>query len=165
MSFLTDLQKCINTKAEIIGKNRNFLIEPKTNTKLSLTTSSSYLLYDFELVKPRLYPFFAETENVKGLNSIADYVIFSEFNDKLWAVVVELKNGGGNPNAQIWGTTLFIDYLVKSVNRQCSKAYKVEHRAIAHSKFKRPPTQLKLKPKHNITQAYGDVIELVNYLK
>ncbi len=166
MSFIIDLKKHINNVAEISGVERNTLIEKKVKpfTKVQLQTERVYLLYDFERLKDP-FPFFEKTEDTKGLNAIADYVIFTENKDKLWAVIIELKNGKGNPKNQIFATKQFASYLIESINRQCKKEYKVEIRGIAYSKLYRPTTNLK-KPydKYNNTYISGNKLNLTNFL-
>lgn len=102
---------------------------------------------------------------VKGLNSIADYVLFTQKEDVLFVVVIELKNKNGDPRVQLSATKLFAEYLVDSVNRQCKQNYKVEFRGIAHSKLYRPPINLK-KLYDNYKNAYitGDKLNLSNFL-
>ncbi len=117
MSFISHIQQSINSKAEITGTDKNTLKEKRTTTKVQLQTTGSYLLYDFELIKQPLFPFFAKNEETKGLNSIADYVIFTESKGKLFAVVVELKKNEGRPENQLYATKQFLQYLINSVNR------------------------------------------------
>lgn len=166
MGFIEDIKKCINTNAEIAGVERNTLIEKKAKppTKVQLQTEGVYLLYDFEKLK-NPFPFFEKTEEAKGLNAIADYVIFTENKDKLWAVIIELKNGKGDPKNQIFATKQFASYLIESINRQCKKKYKVEIRGIAYSKLTRPTTNPR-KPYDKLNNAYisGSKLNLTNYL-
>lgn len=166
MSFIEDLKKCINDKAEVTGTDKNTLIETKAKppTKVQLQTEGSYLLYDFEKLK-NPFPFFATTEDTKGLNAIADYIIFTENKGQLWAVVVELKNKKGDPRNQLYATKQFVEYLINSINRQCKQNYKVEMRGIAYSKLVRQPTNLR-KPYDKIKNTYisGDKLNLSNFL-
>lgn len=166
MSFIQDLKKHINNVAEISGVEKNTLIEKKVKppTKVQLQTEGVYLLYDFERLKEP-FPFFEKTEGTKGLNAIADYVIFTENKGRLWAIIIELKNKKGDPKNQLFATRQFATYLIESINRQCKKQYKVEIRGIAYSKLNRPTTNLK-KPYNKINNAYisGNKLNLTNFL-
>jgi hypothetical protein len=118
MGSLTDIQKCIHTDALIEGNQKNFLEEKGTNTKVQIQSTGQYLQYDFEKIKQPLFPFFNKTGESKGLNAIADKVLFHEdAKGKLWVFIVELKKSNGNPIPQIIATDLFIKYLIKSINR------------------------------------------------
>lgn len=144
MSFIDDIKKCVHSKCEIVGLERNFLVEKKIKQplKIQLQTEGTYLLYDFEKL-PEIFPFFAKTADSKGLNAIADYVVFTEKNGMLWAIIVELKKKDGDPRNQLYATKQFVKYIVESVNRQCKKEYKIELRGIAHSTLTRPKTSSK----------------------
>ena len=166
MSCLGDIQKCIHKSAIIEGVGRNFLEEKGTNTKVQLCTDGKYLLYDFEKIKQPLFPFFERSAEVKGLNSIADKVIFIEDSkDELWVFVIELKQNKGNPQTQLFATKLFVEFLLKSVNRFCKTNYKPKIRGIGYSKNYRPNTKPK-NPYDKVNNAYvtGDKLILSNYL-
>ena len=166
MSCLDDIKKCIHKSAEVEGDARNYLEEKKTNTKVQIRTNGQYLLYDFEKVKPRLFTFFENTKEVKGLNKIADNVLFIEDNKgALWVFVIELKQNNGMPDKQLYATKQFVLYLLNSINRACKKDYKPNVRGIGYSKKCRPTTKPKY-PYDSNKNAYvsGDKLILSNYL-
>lgn len=166
MGFIEDVKKCINNKCEVIGTDKNFLVENKTKPqlKIALQTEGPYLLYNFELLKD-VFPFFSKTNEAKGLNVVADYVVFTEKGGRLWCVVIELKRKNGDPRNQLSATKEFVFYLVDSVNRHCKKKYDIEMRGIAYSRLTRPKTNLK-KPFDINFNAFltGDKINLTNFL-
>lgn len=165
MSCLTDIKACIKTTALVDGTAKNFLEERKTSTKIQISTDGQYLQYDFEKIRQPLFPFFENTSDVKGLNAIADKVIFSEDrNGNVWVFIIELKLGKGDPNKQIYSTKQFIEYLLASINRVCKTNYNVNIRGLGYSKNYRPPTKFK-NPYNTNSVAYftGDKINLALY--
>lgn len=166
MSCLNDIKKCIHKSAIIEGVGRNFLEEKRTNTKVQLCTDGAYLIYDFEKVKQPLFPFFERTEEVKGLNVIADRVLFIEDSkNELWVFVIELKQSKGNPQPQLIATKQFVEFLLHSINRLCKTKYIPKVRGIGYSKNFRPTTKPK-NPYDKINNTYisGDKLILSNYL-
>ena len=142
MICLNDIRECIHHSALVEGNARNFLEEQKTNTKIQLCVDGQYLLYDFEKIEQPLFPFFEK--GVKGLNAIADKVIFTEDSDgNLWAFVIELKQGKADPSSQLHATKQFVKYVLESISRACKTEYKVELRGLGYSKNHRPTTKLK----------------------
>jgi hypothetical protein len=144
MSCLTDIQACIKSTALVDGASKNHLEERQTSTKIQITTDGAYLQYDFEKIRQPLFPFFEATSAVKGLNSIADKVIFSE--DKrgnVWVFIIELKLGKGNHDKQIHATKQFIQYLITSINRVCRTNHNITIRGLGYSKNHRPTTKFK----------------------
>jgi len=165
MSCLSDIQKCIHQDALIDGNAKNFLEEKGTNTKVQIQTNGQYLQYDFEKIKQPLFPFFKKTTEVKGLNAIADKILFLEDNKGLlWVFIIELKENKGNPIHQIVATNHLIEYIINSVNRICKSNYKPNIRGIGYSRLVRPTTKLKTIYKNNIAFVSGDKLILSNYL-
>jgi hypothetical protein len=165
MGSLTDIQKCIHQDALIKGTAKNFLEEKGTSTKVQIQAAGQYLQFDFEKIKQPLFPFFKKSEETKGLNAIADKVLFSEDNKgNLWVIIIELKANKGNPIPQIVATRLFVDYLIDSVNRICNTTYKPKIRGIGYSKGIRPSTKPKTIYTKDIAYVSGDKFILSNYL-
>jgi len=165
MGSLTDIQKCIHQDALIEGNAKNFLEEKSTSTKVQIQATGQYLQYDFEKIRQPLFPFFKKSDETKGLNSIADKVLFSEDNKgNLWVIIVELKANKGNPIHQIVATSLFVEYLIHSVNRICKTNYKPKIRGIGYSKAVRPTTKPKTIYTKDIAFVSGDKFILSNYL-
>jgi len=118
MSCLSDITKCIHSSALIVGIERNYLEEKATKTKVQLNTGGQYLLYDFERIKKPLFPFFENNSQVKGLNAIADKILFSEDSKgKIWVFIIELKQGKGDPKKQLFATKQLIMFILDSINR------------------------------------------------
>lgn len=165
MSCLTDIKACIKSKALIEGAARNHLEEKKTNTKIQLSTDGAYLQYDFEKITQPLFPFFENTSDVRGLNAIADKVVFSEDkNGNVWAFIIELKLGKGNPDKQIHSTKQFIEYILASVNRVRKTNYKINIRGLGYSKNNRPTTKIKNPYNNNgISYFTGNKLNLAFY--
>ena len=164
MSCLSDIKKCIQKIALIEGKERNYLEEKATKTKILLNTEGQYLLYDFERIKQPLFPFFESNEDVKGLNAIADKILFTEDNKgKIWVFIIELKQGKGSPQNQLFATKQLIIYILESINRTCKTDYKAELRGLGYSKKFRPTTKQKTYDKHNNAYFCGERLILSNY--
>lgn len=140
MGFLDDINKCIHSDARVDGREKNYLVEERTRTKVQIKSDGQYLLYDFEKIRG-LFPFFEN--DIAGLKSIADNVVFnSDERGNHWVFVIELKNKEVK-STQIYATKQFIDYLIKTINRVCSKSYTPSVRGLGYSKLYRPPTNLK----------------------
>lgn len=161
MSFLDDINRCIHSDARVDGKEKNYLVEERTRTKVQIKSDGQYLLYDFEKIKG-LFPFFEN--DIAGLKSIADNVVFnSDERGNHWVFVIELKNKEVKPN-QIYATKQFIDYIIKSINRACSKSYAPSVRGLGYSKQYRPPTNLKkIYDGHKNAYFTGDSFNLSNF--
>jgi len=165
MSCLSDITKCIHSSALIVGIERNYLEEKATKTKVQLNTGGQYLLYDFERIKKPLFPFFENNSQVKGLNAIADKILFSEDSKgKIWVFIIELKQGKGDPKKQLFATKQLIMFILDSINRICKTEYKVEMRGLGYSKRFRPTTRArKIYDHNNIAFFSGDKLNLSNY--
>jgi hypothetical protein len=164
MSYLDEINSCIEKSALVTGVSQSFLEEKKTETKVKLTSKGKYLQYDFEKIKPRLFPFF-ENAGVPGLHAIADKVLFVEGNkDVVWVFVIELKQNKGGAYKQIEATKLFVDFLIASVNRACKTTCILKVRGFAYSKMYRPLTKVR-KPfdEWNNTHISGESLIISNY--
>jgi hypothetical protein len=164
MSYLDEINSCIEKSALVTGVSQSFLEEKKTETKVKLTSKGKYLQYDFEKIKPRLFPFF-ENAGVPGLHAIADKVLFVEGNkDVVWVFVIELKQNKGGAYKQIEATKLFVDFLIASVNRACKTTCTLKVRGFAYSKMYRPLTKVR-KPfdEWNNTHISGESLIISNY--
>lgn len=164
MSYLDEINKCIEKSALVTGVSQNYLEEKLTHTKVKVSSMGKYLQYDFEKVKPRLFLFF-ENAGVPGLHAIADKVLFIEGNkDVVWVFVIELKQNKGGAYKQIEATKLFVDFLISSVNRACNTSCTLKVRGFAYSKMWRPLTKVK-KPfdELNNTHISGESLIISNY--
>lgn len=165
MSLLSDIESIINRNALIEGKDKNYLEEKLTSTKVKINADGQYLLYDFERIKKPLLPFFEQTgEHIGGLNAVADKVIITDDkNGKLWFFIIELKAGKVNPGNQIYATKQLINFIIESINRHLKVRLSSEIRGLGYSKI-RPSTKSKKIYDNNKNAFFtGDKLELKLY--
>lgn len=80
-----------------------------------------YLSFSFDKQLPAkdfpkgLFPFFSKGE--AKVNSFCDYVIFSEYNNTLFILLIELKKGDNNVTKQLEAGKCFADYIISTFNR------------------------------------------------
>lgn len=153
MGFITDIESCIASDAILTGEEKNFLTENGTSTKVQLKTEGNYINCDFEKLGNPLFPFF--NRNKADLCKISDNVLFFEKQDKLWCLIIELKEKGGSPKKQLLATRLLVKYIIESTNRVCKKNYTLEFRMIGYSKKIRPKTKAKIKYQEGFIQIGG----------
>lgn len=70
-----------------------------------------YLLYRYD---GKALPFFKE---VNGLKKMCDYILFTEWNNKLRVFAIELKQTNDSALPQLEAATEFVNYIVKSAKR------------------------------------------------
>jgi hypothetical protein len=81
----------------------------------------SYLSFSFDKQLPAndfpkgLFPFFNRGE--AKVTSFCDYIIFTEENNKLFILLIELKKGGSNTTKQLEAGKCFSEFLIATLNR------------------------------------------------
>lgn len=70
-----------------------------------------YLLYRFDC---DAFPFF---NNISGLKQMCDYILFTEWNNKLRIFAIELKQSNEGALPQLEAANEFVNYIIKSANR------------------------------------------------
>jgi hypothetical protein len=78
-----------------------------------------YLCYKYDDLpsgyKGGLFPFFSNT--VPGVRSLSDYIIFSEKESTIYAIVFELKKGKEDTKPQFWAAKIFVQFIIETANR------------------------------------------------
>lgn len=80
----------------------------------AIYSQKAYLLYRFDPDQTDIFPFF---NREKGLKQICDYILFTEQNDRLYVLLIELKCGNVSALPQLTASQYFVEYLIKSGKR------------------------------------------------
>lgn len=104
--FPTDQEKLIEQNTDNQGK----LFKMET----TIFSEKDYLLYRFDPDQADIFPFF---NRQKGLKQICDYILFTEQNDRLYILLIELKRSTGAALPQLTASQYFVEYLIKSAKR------------------------------------------------
>lgn len=90
-----------------------------------------------------LFPFF--NRGLKNVCSMCDYIIFTEKEEKLFILLIELKRGRDNVTKQLNAGECFAEFVIKTVNRVYNQNITPEIRKISirdgHIKTKAKPKQ------------------------
>lgn len=147
--FLHSFEESIADIFAIKGGASKHLRAAKENIDVEIKSSGKYLLYEFDKQDLRidLYPFF---KNVPKLKSRADYLILKIHKNKIYAIVIELKQKNGDPKSQVQATKHFIEYIIKCISRvkksDCNfYVNNLELRGIEYSKLRRATTSASIK--------------------
>lgn len=128
VDFLQCVGRCLDS---------SFLQNPKTSTlvenkpegaqQIVLHGGGPKLIYSFDKDGVNLYPYFTEET---GLNSIADYVIFSQSSDGTpFVLIFELKKSK-SPVYQLLVTKIFCTFMLDRINKACKTGFNAEIRMI-----------------------------------
>lgn len=85
--------------------------------------------------KGGIFPFF-NSSNSK-VCKVCDYIIFAEYNNELYALIVELKKGASGTLPQIKAGECFVDYVISTVNRINNTNHNITKRRISIQEVKR----------------------------
>lgn len=85
--------------------------------------------------KGGIFPFF-NSRNSK-VCKVCDYIIFAEYNNELYALIVELKKGATSTLPQIKAGECFVDYVISTVNRINNTNHTITKRRISIQEVKR----------------------------
>lgn len=98
------------------------LQELQENMEIEFVSDNKrYLSFSFDKQLPNkdfprgLFPFFNRGE--AKVTSFCDYIIFSEDNNNLFILLIELKKGDNNVTKQLHAGKCFAEYVVSTVNR------------------------------------------------
>lgn len=168
MSNLTLIDNVLNSDF----KNKyNTLEEVSANMSIDCVTENCQsFIYNFDIeldktFKGGFFPFFSDNKKVKKR---CDYIIFSEFNGQLFALIIELKAGRQGAMPQLNAGECFVDYVINTVNRINKTSLTIEKRKISIREFKRKKkTKLKEikydKDNHHFFEQHK--FRIVSYLK
>lgn len=144
MSKLVHISNVIDDffKEESITKLR----EIKEGMEIDFVSDNKkYLSFSFDKQLPAkdfpkgLFPFFNRGE--AKVTAFCDYVIFSEYNNILFVLLIELKKGDNNVTKQLNAAKCFAEYIISTVNRVYSLKIKPEIRQISIRKRYIKPKQ------------------------
>lgn len=136
---MSNLELIDNVLNEQFKNKTNYLEEKAVNMKIKCDTSccrSFIFKFDIQLdrsYKGGFFPFFS---NSKGVNKRCDYIIFSEIQGKLFALIIELKAGTKGSMPQLNAGECFVDYVINTVNRVNNKSLAIEKRKISIRNFR-----------------------------
>jgi len=125
----------------IFKVNDNFLEEPDSSMKIGLykgNCQSIVFKFDKKLgkeYKGGIFPFF--NNHNSGTCKVCDYIIFSEYKNLLYSLIIELKRGQTSTLPQIKAGECFVDYVISTVNRLNNTSYTIEKRRISIREFER----------------------------
>lgn len=86
-----------------------------------ISDSLRFLSFSFDKELPKkdfpkgLFPFFSKGQ--AKVNSFCDYIIFTEYNMKLFVLLIELKKGSNNVSKQLDAGKCFAEYVISTLNR------------------------------------------------
>lgn len=126
-------------------KNKKFI--QKYNIEQG-ESNVDYLLYRYD---DRALPFFNE---VSGLKKMCDYILFTEWNNKLRVFAIELKQSNDGGKSQLEAASEFVNYLMKSAERvgfKIDKSFTIWKIRICHNKV----TKAKIKVDNRIQFDYN----------
>lgn len=121
--------------------DENHLYEEQTNMLINLDKKgciSFIFQFDKQLgkdYKGGIFPFFNTQK--QGLCKVCDYLIFSEINKKLFALIIELKLGKQSTSAQLNAGECFIDFIKVTSQRVYKKNIDINVRKISIREFER----------------------------
>jgi len=117
-------------------ENISELKENQENMSVELVRDNlRFLSFSFDKTLPKndfpkgLFPFFNRGE--PKVCSFCDYVIFTEYNGKLFILLIELKKGKDNVMKQLNAAQCFSEYLISTINRVYGTSLKPEIRKIS----------------------------------
>lgn len=117
-------------------ENITELKETQENMSIELVSDKlRFLSFSFDKILPKqdfpkgLFPFFNRGE--PKVCSFCDYVIFTEYNGKLFILLIELKKGKENVTKQLNAAQCFSEYLISTINRVYDVKLKPEIRQIS----------------------------------
>ncbi len=97
-------------------------------------SSVEYLLYRYD---DTALPFFKEVE---GLKKMCDYILFTEWNNKLKVFAIELKQTTDSAIRQLEAASEFVNYVIKSAKRigfEIDQSFSVRKVRICDSKVRK----------------------------
>lgn len=131
----------------------NYLIEDQAKMKIELIqTGCRNIVFQLDQklgreYKGGMFPFF-NSSNQK-VTTVCDYLIFSEYKNKIYALIVELKKGDQNTNPQLKAGECFIDFVVATVNRINNTNLLIEKKKISIKEFKRKKNTKEMEVKYD----------------
>ena len=138
MSKLAFIDYVLNPYFKI---NDNYLEELSVPMKIDLIKEGCQsIVFQFDKPLGREYkggrfPFFDSTNS--DVCTACDYIIFSEYKNELFALVIELKKSKKGTIPQIEAGECFVDYLISTVNRINKTNYTIKKRKISIREFQR----------------------------
>ncbi|MFC5195775.1 hypothetical protein ACFPH8_10575 [Bizionia hallyeonensis] len=121
--------------------NDNLLEEPQASMKVALIQDRcKSIVFEFDKklgkeYKGGIFPFF-NNQNSK-VCKVCDYIIFSEFEGSLYALVIELKTSAQSTLPQIKAGECFVDYIISTVNRINNTNHTIQKRRVSIREFQR----------------------------
>lgn len=120
----------------------NTLVEKNDDVHMSIdcvTENCQSFIFDFDIQLDKtfcggFFPFFSNNKKVKKR---CDYIIFSELNGQLFALIIELKAGQQGAMPQLNAGECFVDYVIDTVNRVNNTSLAIEKRKISIREFER----------------------------
>jgi len=95
--------------------------------KLDKQLSSEY--------KGGIFPFFDRTKS--KVCKVCDYIIFAEFKNTLFALIIELKKGNQDTGPQLKAGECFAQFVIATVNRVNNSNYQLEMRKVSIKEYRR----------------------------
>jgi len=112
-----------------------------------------------------IFPFFNDSEAIKGLKAMADYIIFyqGEINANINVIICNMKSElTGNNKNQMDAAEHFVYFILNSINRQFHKSYKIKIRKVLFTSKTRGIWYDNYRKNNNMIMLYqsnGDNIE------
>ncbi len=109
------IDEIVQDKYKIHNVNGKYVLDEKNEKrfpKTYLKTVGKTILYKFD-DDPKLLNFFKDIKNVK---SMADYVLFVEKNDRVFAFIIELSCSRYKDYQQE-STRIFVDFIINTCQR------------------------------------------------
>ncbi len=91
------------------SNGKSFIMENPIESKPSIP----YSLYRFENPET-LFPYF---DRISGLGKMCDYVLFAEWENQEWCLLIELKKGNADAHDQLEAGEAFMRFVVGAAER------------------------------------------------
>lgn len=154
--------------------NLESLKEVQEDMKIEFENDNvKYLSFSFDKQLPAkdfpkgLFPFFSKGEAL--VNSFCDYIIFSEYNNHFFVLLIELKKGDNNVKKQLEAGECFVKYIIATLNRVYKLKITPDIRQISirgkHLKPKPRQKQKEVEYINNFNTFSGSKFRLKMYLK
>jgi len=138
MSFLNNLNYILNQN--FVWTN-SYFEELSANMRVTMSNDGCQSLV-FQLDKQLdgryrggLYPFF--NNGNPNVCKACDYIIFSEYKGRQYAIIIEMKRGNHSTSEQLKAGMSFVDFVISTVNRVHRTNYIINKRKVSIKEVKR----------------------------
>lgn len=123
--------------------NDSILLEVNSNVSMSvdlIRDNCQSIVFEFDKklekeYKGGIFPFFNNGNS--NVCKVCDYIIFAEYKNKLYALIIELKKGNCATLPQIKAGECFVDYVISTINRINKTNHTITKRRVSIKEIQR----------------------------